>query len=106
MGCAGYVLWVAQAMCRTAQVMWSRLRRLCAGLIENKAKLSPAKLGLRLSLAKVEESWGTLRRVMGSHWGTRVVEEMQILLSVSEGVHESVILWGIEELKLLKRAQS
>ena len=36
--------WVAQAM-------WSGLRRLCGGLIDNIAKLSPAKLGLRLSLA-------------------------------------------------------
>ena len=49
LGCAGYVVWVAQAM-------WSRLRRLCAGLFENKAKLSPAKLGLRLSLAIKEGS--------------------------------------------------
>ena len=45
-------------MVQVAQAMWSgcagyvgRLRRLCGGLIENKAKLSPAKLGLRLSLA-------------------------------------------------------
>ena len=43
---------VAQAMCWVAQAMWSGLRRLCGGLIDNIAKLSPAKLGLRLSLAK------------------------------------------------------
>ena len=42
---------VAQAMCWVAQAMWSRLRRLCGGFIDNRAKLSPAKLGLRLSLA-------------------------------------------------------
>ena len=47
---------VAQAMWWVAQAMWSGLRRLCGGLIENKAKLSPAKLGLRLSLAIKEGS--------------------------------------------------
>ena len=60
-------------------------------------------------LRKVEESWGKLRRVMGSHGDSlgnmgeaRVVEEMQILLSVSESVSPYVILWDIEELTLLK----
>ena len=53
MGCAGYVVWVAQAMWWVAQAMWSGLRRLCGGLFENNAKLSPTKfeLELRLSLA-------------------------------------------------------
>ena len=37
-----------------------------------------------------------------SHGEARVVEEMQILLSVSQGVRESVMLWVIEELTLLK----
>ena len=44
------------------------------------------------------KSWG----VVGEHGEARVVEEMQILLSVSEYVRMSVILWDIEELTLLK----
>ena len=32
---------VAQAMWWVAQAMWSGLRRLCGGLFENNAKLSP-----------------------------------------------------------------
>ena len=53
MGCAGYVVWVAQAMWWVAQAMWSGLRRLCGGFCENNAKLSPTKfeLEVRLSLA-------------------------------------------------------
>ena len=31
-GCAGYVVWVAQAMWWVAQAMWSGLRRLCGGI--------------------------------------------------------------------------
>ena len=44
---------VAQAMWWVAQAMWSGLRRLCGGLFENNAKLSPTyiELELRLSLA-------------------------------------------------------
>ena len=48
---------VAQAMWWVAQAMWSGLRRLCGGVDSDyKANLSPAKLGLRLSLAIKEGS--------------------------------------------------
>ena len=53
MGCAGYVVWVAQAMWWVAQALWSGLAGYVVDFCENNAKLSPTKfeLELRLSLA-------------------------------------------------------
>ena len=52
---------------RVAQAMCSGLRRLCAGLIENEAKLSPAKL---VNLVNLVKGVGGYCCVRGPKWPT------------------------------------